>query len=620
MGRVSGDPGRSIRRADDANALGSGMSNVDPQHANRDLADRLLADPAIGRDAFARELAVVMAVPTRRTARGHPYLQEPAWTRLRDWVPHILDDGPRALGAAERVASAARAAGVPVDDAAQVVRQVVLSAAVTAPPDLWLLRSVLAACHTTGLSARFLAGEVVHAEAEQRIDLRFLLSRGLVRLSGDGTRIADHRAARDAFERTGPLVGPATSWAEVWRAACDGRVTPDARALLLAAYTAPVATPVRAPGWFAPSASAIERGARLVPLVLGLRAAGRIPALLDAARVDAAALCADASLGAVAEATLRDVGALDASGALSVVGRRILERGPGPFGIIEAYQPYMDKLADIWTKGRGAVWVERGKNVAASQDANRATFEAANDALDRFCAETGFSYRVFIEHALGKGEATRQRHARKGGHELRYVGADLEDAAIDASIAERDAGRLPADMLFVRDADIGKPDVLLRALASAGISPAGAVMIVGNGFHEVREQTDARMTEVFRGYAQAGIVLLFTEETGLSVEDLLATAWNTYHAGFAYVHERSGQGLRPADERAASSLDGVRPASWHACAARGGYVRLDAFSPRGRTAYPYTPASGHNPAISVTHFCVPAALLETLPPLPVLRS
>src|SRR5205085_1624010 len=96
--------------------------------------------------------------------------------------------------------------------------------------------------------------------------------------------------------------------------------------------------------------------------------------------------------------------------------------------------------------------VTRSENVGASQDANRATFEQANDALDAFARATGFSYRVFVEHAIGRGEATRQRYGRSG-EGLVYVGADLEDAAIDAALGEQRAGRLPASMIFVRHAD-----------------------------------------------------------------------------------------------------------------------------------------------------------------------
>ena len=107
-------------------------------------------------------------------------------------------------------------------------------------------------------------------------------------------------------------------------------------------------------------------------------------------------------------------------------------------------------------------------------------------------------------------------------------------------------------------------------------------------------------------------MLLFTEESALSVDDLLHTAWNTYHAGFKYVHERSGQGLRPAIPAPPSALDGPLPASWTECATAAGYVRANAFCSRSRTIYPYTPASGHNPAISVNHFFVPAQVASAL--------
>lgn len=601
-----------------------------------ELADRLLSIPAIAGDARARELAVILSVPTGRTSKGHPYLQEPAWVRFRDWVPHILADGPRTLAASDVVVAAAHALSLPsslaasLEDAARVVKQVVLTTSITAPSDLWLLRYVLASFARTGVSQRLLAGEVVRAARcpplraeELQVDLRFLLSRGLLFCAGDGFRIAGHDAARASFAWQ-PTLDPrlpssiASAWARVFMASAP---VSDERAALLELLDAPLPAPARAPGRFTPGPADIELGFRLLPIVLGLRAASaaglRATDVLQSGRIDGATLCGDGPLGAALGGTLAAAGVIDdVTQELTVVGRRVLERGIGPFGIVEAYHAYLHQLDDILVRGRGAVWVERGANVAASQDANRHTFELANDALDRFCADTGFRYDVFIEHALGRGEATRQRSLRArpaAAAPLHYVGADLEDAAIDAAIGERDAGRLPQSMVFVRNADIGKPEVLVDALRAGGIAPDGAVMIVGNGFHEVREQTDERMTAVLAGYASAGIVLLFTEETGLSVEDLLSTAWNTYHAGFKYVHERSGQGLRPAEQRPSSSLDAaVVPASWAECAERAGYVRLDAYSPRGRTVYPYTPASGLNPSISVTHFCVPKALAARL--------
>lgn len=595
-------------------------------HHVDDLVALLLQAPAIASDPKARELAVVMTVPTGRTSRGHAYLQEPAWVRFRDWVPHILADGPRTLAAAELVVTAAKALGqgAVVEDAGAVVRQVVLTAAVTAPPDLWLLRSVLGAFARLGLSQRLLDGDVVHGNtissaisSELRVDLRFLLSRGLLLCAGDGFRIADHDAARAAF--AAPLFATphdarltSSSHASAWARVFTNTASDDERAALHELLAAPLPSAQRAPGRFAPPPAEIELGFRLVPIVVGLRAANRNAAPTDVDALFAtqgASVCSDTSLATALVDTLRACGVDDKS----VVGKRVIERGIGPFGIIEAYHGYMRSLDDVLTKGRGAVWVERSANVAASQDANRATFERANDALDKFCADTGFRYRVFIEHAMGRGEATRQRSLRVSAVDaMTFVGADLEDAAIDAALAEQAAGHLPSTMVFVRNADIGKPAIVVDAMRAQGIDPNGAVMIVGNGFHEVREQTDERMTAVLEGYARAGIVLLFTEETGLGVEDLLETAWNTYHAGFKYVHERSGQGLRPAEKRPPSRLEDTPPASWAECAERAGYVRVDAYSPRGRTVYPYTPASGSNPAISVTHFCVPAALATDL--------
>jgi hypothetical protein len=168
-------------------------------------------------------------------------------------------------------------------------------------------------------------------------------------------------------------------------------------------------------------------------------------------------------------------------------------------------------------------------------------------------------------------------------------------------------------MLFVRHADIGRPDVLLAALAKDGLDPNGAVMLVGNGFHEVRGQTDDGMVDVFRGYHDAGVLLLFTEENALSIDDLRATAYNTYHAGFRYVHDKSGQGLRPAvPSPTPPRLGHPLRAAWNECARRAGYVRADAYSTRTRTVYPYTPKSGHNPSISVNHFFVPRPIADAL--------
>ena len=149
-------------------------------------------------------------------------------------------------------------------------------------------------------------------------------------------------------------------------------------------------------------------------------------------------------------------------------------------------------------------------------------------------------------------------------------------------------------------------------LRDQGVDSHGAVMIVGNGFHEVRDQSDNGITAVFRGYQEAGILLLFTEESALSIDDLRATAWNTYHAGFRYLHEKSGQGLRPADPAPMSRLGHPLRAAWSECAQRAGYVRATRYCHRSRSIYPYKTRGGRNPSLSVTHFMVPSDIAKRL--------
>ncbi|MCP4499295.1 MAG: hypothetical protein GY822_04930 [Deltaproteobacteria bacterium] len=618
-------------------------TTASPMLSPSQIAD-LLHHEQIQGDELKSEIAHIMCTKVGHTSSGFPYLAEPSWVRFRDWVPYTFADGGRALNAAEVILQVAKtqksdpALLENLEAAAKVIHQVVNTAQVTAPPDCWLLFHIMRGLQATGIATRLWRGDIVEPESaysedgsrlmphELLTDLTFLLSRGLLLKTRKGFRAADHDAARDVLSmfadtELSVLSALPSGLAESWQLALNTsddsaeKKSGDERAqvLLKAFSTALPSPPRREAGRWQPTSFDAHLGARLVPLVLGLRAANRIPAILDDDMLKVEHFSGSSSalsLFEIALSTFRAAGGVLENGSLTATGRRILERGPGPFGIIETYHPYLAQLPEILSKGRSAVWVERTANVAASQDANRKTFLRANDILDRFCDDTGFSYDVFIEHALGKGEATRQRYQRN--ENIRFVGADLEDAAIDAAIAERDAGHLPQEMAFVREADIGKPALLLKGLQDAKVNPDGAVMMVGNGFHEVRGQTDEFMTQVFAGYERAGIVLLFTEETSLSIDDLLQTAWNTYHAGFKYVHQRSGQGLRPAVPRPPSVLEGVLPISWTECAERAGYKRIERYSSKSRTVYPYTPTSGHNPSISVTHFCLPEKVADQL--------
>jgi hypothetical protein len=603
----------------------------------------LLSLEELAGDPLAGELVPILAQPTRLTSSGYPYLGKDAWDALRDRVPHLFRMGLRVLAVVATVELHVEDVGLSAAEvdslkrACRVARQVVLTAAITAPPDLWLLRHLLGTFSSLGLLERLVQGEAIYphccdvvvAGRAQRLraeelekDLHFLLSRGIVEQYEDSYRIAGHPRVRRLLSAIDPVPtvwpgGRTGGRSGLWRRLFGGQVLegPALEDLLGHASYARPRLNVQQNHWV-PTLEEVEIGYRLVPIVLGLRANDLTPSLRAGVRVTPVdwsrphPVCAGGALE-----VLTSAGWMDRDGEgyrVTRLGERGFTRGPGPFGIIEAYQPYLAHGVEILVDGPRGEWVRRGDNVGASQDANRHTFTQANDALDRFCADTGFSYDLFIEHAIGRGEATRQRFVRDGEEHIRYVGADLEDAAIDAAGEEKQRGNLPSNLLFVRQADIGQPRILIDALHAHDADPNGAVMLVGNGFHEVRGQTDEKMVDVFRGYHEAGILLLFTEENALAIDDLRATAWNTFHAGFRYVHEKSGQGLRPADARPPARLGAPLRAAWSACARKAGYVRADAYCTRTRTIYPYTPESGINPAISVNHFFVPASIAEGL--------
>lgn len=580
-------------------------------------ASELAALTADVPDAAMRDLLVpILASRTSLSSAGFPYLSREAWWKLRDRVPLVLGMGARAgacLQHIEAVVGGAEDLG-DFPQAARVVWQVLRTASITAPPDLWLLRAVMGNLAALGLIDRLLASETLDPYAlegldgsELDMDLCLLSVRGLLdRESGPRFRLAPGAAfTLSAATPVDPAIPAGV--AEDWAAALSGAGSVEGlEAIARLGRDVPRRIHVEQDGW-TPTWAEIELGYRLVPLVLGLTSAGMLGALLAADVVDEGTLSsAPSEVARSALAILDAAGIRAVDGRLSAIGRRVLERGPGPFGIIGAYHPYMTQLAQISRHGKGSVHVTRGANIAASQRANKASFQRANDALDTFSEATGWTYEVFIEHALGRGEATRQRHLRSGDA-IQYVGADLEDQAIDASVQLQAEGRLPANMRFIR-ADIGRPGDLLDSLSELGIESNGAVMLVGNGFHEVRGQTDRGMVDVLRGYCDGGLVLLFTEETALSIEDQRATAWNTYHAGFRYVHEKSGQGLRPADP----GSDGELPASWKECAETAGYRLIERFGRRGRSIFPFPQDGARNPSTSVNFFAVPGPLADRL--------
>ncbi len=573
--------------------------------------ERLSAHPQ------AEQLIEIVTGETALSSAGFPYISDHSFRILTGQVPHLFRDGQAILDwitALENTLNQGNeipeAEQESIWQAIKVLRTVVFTASITAPPDLWILKHVLSAHRDLGILDWLLSGRildpVVYAgdhsldEHQLRTDLQLLHARGYLS-AGDGDYwISSEPAIAAVLERASAI--PATLQRNLIPELTDWLSTDGASSPELESWLDPIPEQRRTGSWVA-SHHEIELGYRLLPIVLSLRVLGITPKLQSGKRPENLIPNFVPQLSTL----LHNAGYL-VGGQVTELGGRVFARGPGAFGIIGAYHTYLNHLPDLLRSGIHSVWVHRGENVSASQDANRKTFSIANDMLDRFCADHGFEYKVFIEHAVGRGEAIRQRFERDGEDQLRYFGADLEDAAIDQALEQQRIGVLPGNLQFVRSADIGEPQKVTDYLEQQGLSGEPTVMMVGNGFHEIRGQTNEKMVEVFGEYAQAGYILIFTEESALHDEALIRTAWNTYHAGFRYVHEMSGQGLRPAVERGRG--DGRW--SWKKCAELGGYRVLDEYSYRGRTIYPYPRPQHKNPAISVTYFCVPAELADQL--------
>ena len=206
---------------------------------------REVLETAAAGDAIAELLIPVLEQPTGLSSAGFPYLQQSAWETFRDRVPHLFGMGQRVLEACDRLSAAFdRSDASPEDretvrNASTVVRQVALTATITAPPDLWLLRHVLGAFADLGLLQRLLQGEAehdrerggrgdegrdVHAEAraeqdhqdeatDNRSDHVAKNRRGLPRPARAGQEVEDHdlhdleRAVREREEAEETEIG-----------------------------------------------------------------------------------------------------------------------------------------------------------------------------------------------------------------------------------------------------------------------------------------------------------------------------------------------------------------------------------------------------------------------------
>ena len=557
-------------------------------------------------------LVEILSGPTGLSTGGYPYMGGKAYGQFLNGVPHLFLKGRKIIewiALLERELPSVRLIAKQLDSVKRslaVLRNMVFSAGVTAPPDLWLIRQVISCLQDLGVF-EVLSDHGFHSVQDisrklkldphlLSVDLKFLYSRSYLIKNSEQYGIQMNNAIKNLLNLK-PLetVELETNWVKLIADHIKGN-SQLTKAIATYCQLSPSGPESDEGHWVAKS-SDVELGYKILPIVLACRVLNLSSELKKGENVYK--LIPEKPYAEL----LYKAGYIDESGLVTIYGERVFTRGPGPFGIIHTYRTYMLAHKKALRGLMGEHWVVRGENVAASQDANRKSFKLANDALDRFCYDYGFSYNVFIEHAVGQGEALKQRLQLSGDKNIQYFGADLEDAAIEAAKKFQADGLVSSNTKFISKADIGHPEILVSKIVSAGFDSEGAVMMVGNGFHEVRGQTNGKMIDIFKKYQESGLLLIFTEESGLSDQDLLDTAWNTYHAGFRYVHDISGQGLRPAVDREEDEIY-----SWSKCAKLGGYLVMQEYTSKTRSIFPYPRADGYNPSISVTYFCVPKVL------------
>ena len=478
-------------------------------------------EPSAPGDQTRRALREALHLPTGLSSAGYPYLSKEAWDKVRDHVPHLFAHGGRVLDwVEEEVAVVTGDDGESAESvrrAARAMRQVVMTAAVTAPPDLWLLRHVLGAFGRLGLLGRLLEGDAIYpascevtvggslrrlVPAELEKDLHFLLARGLVEQYEDSFRLAGHPRVAELLRAVSTLPPTASrSRYRLWARALAGETIDPRDAEALAAVPRPPSRPAGAPSnhWI-PSVREVEVGYLLVPLVLGLRAVDRTSTLTRGEPIDRALESAGAALARAASEILGAAGWLEVSArrrVVSALGERGFARGPGPFGIVEAYHAYMVHAVDILLGADPFAWVRRSDNVAASQDANQSAFRRANDALDRFCADTGFTLpRVHRARPRPRRSESRQRWERSGrrraGPATSAPTSRMPAIEGGPGRATRAAAYRPATWSSCsqrRHRPAGGARCVDAARSPGRRQTEGAVMVVGNGFHEVRGQT-----------------------------------------------------------------------------------------------------------------------------------
>ena len=177
-------------------------------------------------------------------------------------VPQILGMGDRVWNVLEAMSRAVDG----IDEAdrhhfvqsRRVVQQVLRTAAITAPPSLWLMRHVVGALNEVGVGQRLLAGERIvlteteHDAVELDTDLSFLSVMGVLDRRDGGFSLADQPEAARVLAELVPVPDSVPSDAALhWTAVFQGGDVPAGmdQSLHAVSEALPVRTEIAQAGW-----------------------------------------------------------------------------------------------------------------------------------------------------------------------------------------------------------------------------------------------------------------------------------------------------------------------------------------------------------------------------------